>query len=74
MVEWRYLPGRGVIHALNRSFGWGSLCGVTPSWFRPVSDWRGTGTQEEYETAEQLPRCKRCVRILGDDPAGRPAE
>ena len=29
------------------------------------TNWHGTGTQDEYEKAERLPRCKHCVQVLG---------
>lgn len=68
-MEWRYLPGGAVVHALWRSGDFRALCGVLPAWWAPGYAWRGTGTQDEYETAASLPRCKRCTQSLGsEDP------
>jgi hypothetical protein len=33
------------------------LCSVLPEWF---TEWHGTGSQREIETAAALPVCKRC--------------
>jgi hypothetical protein len=64
-VEWRYLPQRATAHCLRHSYDEGlggpALCGARPFW---SGDWRGTGSQNEYEQAARLPRCKRCVSIL----------
>jgi hypothetical protein len=60
-IEWRYLRRSRVVHAI----GYNSLtpaatarCGLSP-W--DPSDWLGTGTQIEYETADALPPCRRCL-------------
>jgi hypothetical protein len=57
---WRYLPGGTVKHALLYAESASAVCGQLPSWFRPEG-WFGTGSQDEYETVERLPACKRCV-------------
>jgi hypothetical protein len=36
-----------------------ALCGTGPGWFEA---WRGTGTQDETETAASLPLCKHCEK------------
>lgn len=35
-----------------------ALCGTGPAWW---DDWRGTGTQEEYDRDAGLPLCARCA-------------
>lgn len=61
-VEWRYLRRGVVVHALRR-YGFGiqevAECGIAPAL---LDDWRGTGSQGEYELAERLPACRRCLR------------
>lgn len=59
--EWRYLPGGAATHALDSGDA-GAACGV---YTLPASNWRGTGSQREYETAAELPRCRNCLRKLG---------
>lgn len=61
-LERRYTPGGSVTHLI---FGpdWeypypAALCG----WSGPKTYWRGTGSQEEYDTADSLPLCRRCQR------------
>lgn len=61
MDEWRYLPHGRVTHAIAPWMDGVARCGVATA----PDEWRGTGTQDEYERAEQLPRCRRCVSILG---------
>lgn len=69
-VTWRYLPDRRVRHALivDASLLSGyystSLCGTSPTWFRGSDEWRGTGSQAEYERVEELRECGRCTRLL----------
>ena len=50
-----------------------ALCGTGPEWFEA---WRGTGTQDEHETAASLPLCKYCEKHARseDDAAQRRAE
>lgn len=36
-----------------------AMCGL---WAWSRSDWRGTGTQDEYDRADSLPLCKNCLR------------
>lgn len=61
MTEWRYLPGGTVKHGFTElPGGFGTaFCGQSPVWYAP-DEWRGTGSQDEYERVEQLPECKRC--------------
>lgn len=65
---WRYLKGGTVTHYLgvvgfDNIFGPRSMaeCGASAL---HSSDWRGTGTQDEYERAASLRECKKCLRIL----------
>ncbi len=62
MTEWRYLPRGSVKHALARADDAEAACGI---YTLPASDWRGTGNQREYETAESLRPCMRCLRKIG---------
>lgn len=65
MAEWRYLHERArVKHALTRSTDRYSVCGTGPGLHASSTDWRGTGSQHEYERNAALPECKRCNRIL----------
>ncbi len=42
-----------------------TLCPVVPEWF---TEWHGTGSQREIETAASLPLCKRCAKsAAGED-------
>lgn len=63
---WRYLPRCRVTHALSEPGVYVARCGAAPAWFAPggADEWRGTGSQVEYETAAALPRCKRCVALI----------
>lgn len=68
---WRYLGRKPrVRHALARSDDAVALCGT---WSIPALNWRGTGSQDEYETVAALPKCRRCQRRLGDHPGWRHA-
>jgi hypothetical protein len=60
--EWRYLPGGTVVHALPSANDPLALCGADV-W--DASNWRGTGSQAEYEQAAVLPQCRRCLRKVG---------
>jgi len=62
VTEWRYLAGGTVVHALDLAGDTAAACGV---YTLPASDWRGTGSQREYETAELLRPCKRCSAKVG---------
>lgn len=62
-AEWRYTRDGRVKHALRHSTDALSLCGVGP-WVS--SEWRGTGSQAEYERRAMLPECRRCARYLTD--------
>lgn len=68
MFEWLYLA-RGVTthaHALDRQYKITAECGVT-TW----THWYGTGRQEEYDKAERLPKCAKCVKLVGASESGR---
>jgi hypothetical protein len=56
--EWRYLPDGSVTHALTSPQECVGECGVGP-W--TYDQWRGTGSQVEYERAAELPKCRRCL-------------
>ena len=60
-VEWRYLPSGRVKHALRRPSDAGAECGLS---VLPASEWRGTGSQREYEAVECLPECRSCVKAM----------
>lgn len=60
-ADWRYLPGGAVVHALIDGE---AECGRV----LPESEWRGTGSQVGYETAERLPACRLCVAKVGGRP------
>lgn len=70
--KWRYLPGGTVVHAVGpdhrhaTGLNADAECGYGP-W--DPCDWRGTGSQSEYETADRLPPCTRCLRAMGLNPA-----
>jgi hypothetical protein len=63
MSEWRYIPSRhaSVVHALGGPMSPVAFCGVEVA---PSSEWRGTGSQAEYERAATLPRCSRCLALI----------
>lgn len=61
IYEWRYVHGGRVKHSVCAERKHASaVCGVGPWWF---DNWRGTGSQDEYERVAQLPVCKRCAKI-----------
>jgi hypothetical protein len=60
--EWRYTVDGKVTHALTSPRECVSECGIGP-W--TYDQWRGTGSQLEYETAAALPKCRRCLRKIG---------
>ncbi len=71
-VIWRYLPDGRVTHALGAGiYGHAmfSVCGVQARPFSKGQDWHGTGNQTEYERAAELPRCRRCSKILAPSVA-----
>lgn len=45
-----------------------ALCGRSPQW--PNHLWLGTGSQDEYEHAETLAVCSRCLSIAKDQAEG----
>ena len=66
VADWRYLYGRGVVHAVTATMYGHSgpaVCGVEP---RLLADWFGTGSQQEYERVAALPCCRRCVAKVGE--------
>jgi hypothetical protein len=40
-----------------------AVCNARPTWPDTDDDWRGTGSQDEYERAQELPTCLHCERI-----------
>lgn len=60
LYEWRYLPHGLAVHALAFPAAAGAVCGV---YTLPPSNWRGTGSQAEYDRAAKLPCCRRCLRL-----------
>lgn len=66
---WRYVPGRraSVSHALTSVTAPVSMCGV---WVWHWSAWLGTGSQDEYDRVEGLPRCKRCLALIRHNRQG----
>lgn len=66
MTEWRYLPGEEVKHRFSGGYaGTTADCGA---YVVPAYEWHGTGSQIEYETAEQLPPCPECIAPAGPAP------
>ena len=68
MHEWFYLAAGQVTHARERHGGGLSaiaVCGQGTRWWVGNDDWRGTGNQDEYDNARDLPKCKRCTKLLG---------
>lgn len=71
-----YTQSGTVVHALGldaspNDVGGGALCGRTP-W---PGLWHGTGSQEEEDTAMDMPVCTPCLAVLryqnmGRDPKG----
>ncbi|MGW0682922.1 hypothetical protein ACWD2L_06110 [Streptomyces sp. NPDC002754] len=66
-----FTEGGTVTHVLPRlaspNSGADALCGRS-GW--PVG-WYGTGTQDEYERARDLPLCVRCQAVLRHQRMGR---
>lgn len=60
--EWRYTSRGRVVHAIRRSSEVIGRCGMGPGWLS--SEWLGTGSQDEYDRAAELPKCKRCVDLI----------
>lgn len=57
--EWRYLPYGRVRHLMYGSGNVLAHCGAQAF---PAIEWRGTGSQQEYEQCASLPKCKVCLR------------
>lgn len=64
-IGWRYSPRGAVTHATNivaeHRF---SVCGVPVDRF---DEWRGTGSQQERDTAERMAQCRRCKNRLAQE-------
>lgn len=61
--ERRYTPSGNVAHLVHET-EWSSFGGITHSacgWSGVQEYWRGTGSQEEYEKADALPICQKCL-------------
>lgn len=70
MFKWLYLANGKVTHAHKIDPMYRPViaaeCGVsTYTW------WYGTGRQSEYEKAESLPKCARCVKLVAQSESGR---
>lgn len=66
--RWLYLHKGGRTHHVERGFVT-SICGRRPGGMWPrADDWRGHGTQDEYDRAAALPRCRSCLALLGQLP------
>lgn len=61
-TRWRYLPGGKVKHALEYPEATAAGCGARPPSYA-AADWRGTGSQNEYEECARRPACRRCVAL-----------
>jgi hypothetical protein len=59
---WRYTYMGERTHFLVASYDRVARCGVSVI---NSSEWFGTGSQEEYDKAASLPKCKKCLRLLG---------
>lgn len=59
----RYLPRGHVRHRTRQSIfeplGRVAACGISAT----EMEWRGTGSQGEYEHLSSIPRCTRCIRV-----------
>ncbi len=68
---WLYLNKHATrVHYIETDQTINAACGAHPSGMWPRhTDWRGTGSQTEYDTAATLPRCKVCLKQLGLTPA-----
>jgi hypothetical protein len=60
---WRYILGGAVVHAIPHDADPLAVCGTD---VRNAANWHGAGTQAEYERAAGLPRCRRCLRKVGE--------
>lgn len=63
LYEWSYL-GLGLkLHARRKRdsvIDVVAVCGLD-NW---TSDWKGTGSQKEYDYVARAPKCKKCVKLL----------
>jgi hypothetical protein len=68
VFEWLYLKNGAVVHALSTFTGtrFVAECGAG-AW----RTWYGTGSQDEYDKAAELPKCKSCLPKVGASEAGR---
>lgn len=67
IYQWRYVPTGEELHALRTA---DNLCGHSSvaecgraQW--TCWAWHGTGSQNEYERAASLPKCPRCLAVIG---------
>jgi len=64
---WRYLGTGQSLHALVDPDGWDAMCGAHPVEFTSRSlpmEWFGTNDQAEYDRADSLPKCGRCLQRI----------
>lgn len=65
-TDWLYRPRGHVRHIVDPRDG-ASFCGL---WITDPAEWRGTGSQDEYEHRANLRPCHRCVRVLAGPSDG----
>jgi hypothetical protein len=63
MAVWRYVPRGRMRHAVRTPRDLSSVCGLVNPW--SADDWRGTGSQAEYEALAALRDCKACAKKAG---------
>jgi hypothetical protein len=62
-IEWRYLPNGRMTHVVETpNADVAALCGRRAAL---PENWFGTGSQDEYEQAESLPKCRLCAHLVG---------
>ena len=59
---WGYLNDRAKVRHVRVKGLNTAVCGTSPGWWS--GDWRGTGTQAEYERCALLKSCGNCVKVL----------
>lgn len=66
--KWLYLPKGNVAHAfmVGDDVSWIAECGTSSFGY-----WHGTGSQDEYDKAAAMPRCKKCLPKVGASEQGR---